>query len=70
MAVTTDHLVEAEAAYHALMTGKAVAKFRDSNGEEVTYSVANRNQLASYIAELKRQLGLLSAGTGPMQAWF
>ncbi len=70
MAVTQDLLDQAERAYHALMTGRSVAKFRDQNGEEVTYTVANRTQLAAYIQELKRELGLLTAGTGPMRVWF
>lgn len=69
MAVTEIHLLEAEAAYHALQTGKSVVKFRDQNGEEVTYLQASRAGLLAYIQDLKRQLGLLG-GTGPMRAWF
>ena len=70
MAVTQKHLDEAEAAYHALLTGKAVTRFRDQNGESVEYTQANRGQLAVYIENLKRQLGLLQVGVGPMEPWF
>lgn len=60
----TTWLSEAETAYHALQTGKTVAKFRDSNGEEVTYTAANSARLAAYIANLKQQIsGTLS---GPL----
>ena len=39
------------ATFAVAMTGQAVAKFRDSNGEEVTYSVSNKNSLANYIVQ-------------------
>lgn len=70
MAVTQTHLDEAEAAYHALLTGKTVVRFRDQNGESVEYLQANRAQLSTYIESLKRQLGLLTVGLGPMEPWF
>jgi hypothetical protein len=70
MAVTQTHLDEAEAAYHALLTGKAVTRFRDQNGESVEYTQASRGQLAIYIEALKRQLGQLNVGLGPMEPWF
>lgn len=70
MAVTQALLDDAEAAYHKLITGQSVAKFRDSNGEEVTYTSTTRNALAAYIQELKRTLGLLNEGVGPMRVWF
>lgn len=69
MAVTQIHLDEAEAAYHALLTGKAVTRFRDQNGETVEYSQANRAQLAAYIERLKLQLGTGQASR-PMEPWF
>lgn len=69
MAVTTQQLAEAEAAYHSLLMGTAVRVFVDQNGEKIEYAAANRGALAVYIQDLKRQLGLLS-GTGPMQVWF
>lgn len=70
MAVTQTHLDEAEAALHALLTGKAVTRFRDQNGETVEYTQANRAQLAAYIERLKTALGLSKIGTGPMEPWF
>ena len=61
-------LAEAEAAYHQLMTGRAVVECHDQNGESVKYATANAFRLAAYIQELKNQLG---GGTGsrPMQFW-
>ncbi len=69
MAVTQTLLDEAEAAYHALLTGKAVASFKDQNGETITYTQTNRAHLASYIELLKSRLGL-TVDTGPMMGWF
>jgi hypothetical protein len=69
MPVTQTLLDEAQQAYHALMTGTAVTKVRDQNGEEVTYTTANAYRLATYIEDLKRQLGLLQ-NSGPLRAWF
>lgn len=69
MAATQTLLDEAEAAYHSLLTGQAVAKFRDQNGEEVTYAQASLPRLVAYIAQLKRELGLVTP-TGPMRVWF
>lgn len=58
-------LDEARAAYHALMLGRSVVELRDSNGETITYTPANRNALSSYIKELERQLGQ-NTTCGPM----
>jgi hypothetical protein len=65
MATVQQRLTEAEAAYHDLLTGKAVVEFRDQNGEVVRYGQARKGDLAAYIERLKQQL----AGgrqTGPM----
>lgn len=70
MAVTQTLLDEAEAAYHALITGRAVVKFRDQNGEEVSYNQASRLGLLAYIQDLKRQLGQVTLSPGPMRVWF
>ncbi|MBX3476677.1 MAG: phage tail protein [Brevundimonas sp.] len=56
MATLAEQIAEAEAAYHALQTGKAVVEVQDSNGERVRYSQANAGRLAAYIAELKRRI--------------
>lgn len=57
-----DRLNEAEAAYHALVTGKAAVELRDSNGETVRYTAPNRAALAAYIADLKRQIDGTASG--------
>lgn len=62
-------LEEAEGAYHALMTGRAVVEVRDQNGELVRYNPANAFRLANYINELKRQISD-SGCLGPMQVFF
>ncbi len=69
MAVTQNHLDEAESALHALATGTSVVEFRDQNGETVKYNQASRSGLLAYILDLKRQLGI-STPAAPMQVWF
>lgn len=72
MATLAQRLAEAEAAYHALMTGRAVVEVRDSNGDSVTYQQASMPKLAAYIVDLKRQIGSTggsSNSSGPMQIW-
>ena len=57
MALTTaEKLAEAEAAYHELVMGTAVAKYIDQNGESVSYTKANLSALAAYIAQLKAEI--------------
>jgi hypothetical protein len=56
MATLPERLVEAEAALHDLLIGKAVAETRDSNGETLRYTMATRSALVTYIADLKRQI--------------
>lgn len=69
MAVTQQMLNDAEAAYHALMIGGAVAEFTDQNGEKVRYTAAKKHDLLAYIEWLKGQLGLAVAPSGPMRVW-
>jgi len=57
VATLVEQLSEARDAYHALQTGRAAVRFRDSNGEDVTYTPANLAKLAVYIRELERQVG-------------
>lgn len=52
-----EKLTQAEDAYHKLMLGQTVVEVRDSNGETIRYTTANANRLATYIQELRRQLG-------------
>lgn len=64
-------LAEAEAAYHALLTGQQMAELRDHNGELVRYFAPQAGRLKLYIQELKAELGLLSASQlGPGRGWF
>ena len=53
-------LIEAEAALHALLTGRGEVKVQFAMGDssrEVAYTAANVGELRSYIGDLKRQLG-------------
>ena len=70
MATKTQLLAEAEAAFHRLMTGTAVVEVRDSNGETVKYNSTTKNSLSIYIQSLRRDLGLIDAGSGPMRVYF
>ena len=57
MALTTQQrLDEARQAYHEIVTGTAVSRFVDQNGESVSYSKANLGALAAYIAQLEAEL--------------
>jgi hypothetical protein len=49
-------LVKAEKAYDEILTGKAVKRFVDQNGETVEYATANISKLADYIESLKQLL--------------
>lgn len=49
-------IAKLEAAYDAIMSGNAVRKFVDQNGESVEYGAANAAKLLGYIQELKAQL--------------
>lgn len=59
VSILRTRLQQAETAYHDLMTGVAVRKFVDQNGESVEYSRANIAQLSSYIEALKQQIAAL-----------
>lgn len=71
MATISDLLADAEAAYHKLRTGQAVAQFRDQNGEMVSYNKANANELLAYIKELggPTWLNPETTITGPMRVF-
>ena len=70
MAVTQTLPDEAEAAYHRLLTGQAVVRLRDGNGETIEYQQARRGDLSTYIEWLKVQLGKTTTGSAPMEPWF
>ena len=63
-----ERLNDAEGAYHALMSGRAVRVVVDQNGERIEYVAANAGRLFAYIESLKSQLGLL-VSSGPMRFW-
>lgn len=46
-------LAEAEAALHALMTGKAVVRIRHGANEEMEFARADVDKLKAYIATLR-----------------
>lgn len=48
-----EKLAEAEAALHALLTGKAASVFVDQNGERVEYVRASLTRLQGYVAHLR-----------------
>lgn len=75
MTLTTQQaLNEARRAYHNLLTGQAVAEFRDQNGEMVRYTQMSRAALADYVNQLERklaaELGQTPASVAPMRVWF
>lgn len=52
----TDRLIEARTKRHELVTGVAVKRFIDQNGETVEYSAANLSALDRYITSLEELL--------------
>ena len=54
---TQQKLDEAEAAYHALLTGKSARVVVDgNNGTRVEYTAADKAKLYAYIIDLRSQL--------------
>jgi hypothetical protein len=45
-------IVRLEAAYDDLLSGKAIKRFVDQNGEQVEYTPANADKLLAYIKQL------------------
>lgn len=66
----SERLVEAEAAYHALMTGRAVVSITDQSGEAITYSRANASSLKNYIRDLKLEIAGQTRPSGPIRPVF
>jgi len=68
MATVADRLAEAEAEYHALMTGNKPRVVVDQNGERVEFTAANASRLKQYIESLKAQSS--NKTSGPMRVFF
>ena len=68
VAVLTQRLSDAEAAYHTVMTGGGIAELRHGF-EAVRYNRTNAQELAAYIASLKSTLGR-SGGRGRSRTIF
>lgn len=66
---TSEKLAEAEAAYHALVTGTQPKVVVDQNGERVEYTPANATRLYLYIQQLKKELGTITS-SGPLRPYF
>lgn len=70
MATLAEKLVEAEAAYHALMLGTSARVVVDSSGERVEYTAANSAKLEAYIEKLKYEIANGPSRRGPAGAIF
>lgn len=70
LATNAEKLVEAEAAYHALMIGGSARVVVDSSGERVEYTSANSAKLAQYIEKLKNLIAGSSTHGGPLGVMF
>lgn len=57
MATLAERLAEAEAAHHALLTGRGVVEVTDSDGSRLRYAATDAGRLAAYVADLRRQIG-------------
>lgn len=49
-------IAKLEVAYDAIMSGGAIKRFVDQNGEQVEYTAASADKLLAYINSLKSQL--------------
>ena len=72
MATLGERLVEAQDAYHQLMTGRAAVRVRDADGSEIQYTQANKNSLSAYISLLESQIANASQSpcVAPMRLIF
>lgn len=52
---TAERLAEAEAAYHALMTGQAVVEVTDQSGERVRFTTAKRQNIPNWYEGLNAE---------------
>lgn len=66
---TQEQLVQAQNAYHQLMTGKLPKVVVDQSGERVEFTTANSSKLLAYIQSLQAQLTGVRANR-PMRPFF
>lgn len=70
MSTPVQRLAEAEAAYHALMTGRAVVAITDQSGEQISYTRATAASLRAYIRDLKAEIAGTTRPSGPIRPVF
>lgn len=64
-------IVKLEAAYDAIMSGTAVKRFVDQNGEQVEYTTANAGTLLAFINSLRAKIdGCFARGYKPRPMGF
>lgn len=63
-----ERLAEAEAAYHALLTGTMARVVVDQNGERVEFTAAKKADLYGYIQELRLLVTPPSTSPYPVNA--
>lgn len=63
-------LTEAEKAHHELMIGGGVRVLVDQSGERIEFQATNLSRLKAYIADLKKDLGILTRHAGPLGFYF
>lgn len=61
-------VAELQTAYDDLVSGQAVARVRDENGEEVLYARADADKLLRRIRELEQ--AATTAVEGPLRVFF
>jgi hypothetical protein len=65
-----EKLVEAEAAYHQLLTGSKARVVVDQNGERIEFTATTRGALAAYIEQLKNEIAGNTKASQPLRVWF
>lgn len=65
-----EKLADAEAQYHALITGTQARVVVDQNGERVEFTAANQGRLMKYINQLKTQISAPVRKNGPINPFF
>lgn len=69
MATNAELLADAQAKYHALVTGVSPRVVVDQNGERIEFTAANKAGLAQYIQSLQNSISNTSLNR-PMRVFF